>query len=100
MNRDDMRQRELKERDIIDITSHFQGQTRHAAHFIVVPYDIPRGCCATYYPEANVLVPLGSTAKLSNQPTSKYILVTVAPSADTGGAFDYERVDGGLSPAK
>jgi hypothetical protein len=43
----------------------------------VVPYAIPRGCCATYFPEANVLVPLGSVARKSNTPASKSVVVTL-----------------------
>ena len=31
-------------------TSHFDGETRRAERFIVVPYDIPRGCAAAYFP--------------------------------------------------
>ena len=40
-------------------------------------YDVPRGCCATYFPETNVLVPLDSTADRSHTPTSKYVRITV-----------------------
>jgi anaerobic selenocysteine-containing dehydrogenase len=77
MNRQDMKDRGLVGRDVVDIASHFNGETRHARRFIVIPYEIPAGNCATYFPEANVLVPIGSTSKKSNQPTSKYVRVTV-----------------------
>lgn len=77
MNRQDMKERRLVGRDVVDIASHFNGETRHARRFIVIPYEIPAGNCATYFPEANVLVPIGSTSKKSNQPTSKYVRVTV-----------------------
>ena len=66
----------------VDITSHFGDRKRHAAHFLVVPYDIPRGCVATYYPEGNVLVPITSVADTSNQPTYKSVRVTLQPSPD------------------
>ena len=78
MNAADLRERGLKSQDVVDLTGHFQGEVRLAPKFIVVEYDIPRGCCATYFPEANVLVPLNSTADGSNTPTSKYVVVTVA----------------------
>jgi molybdopterin-dependent oxidoreductase alpha subunit len=68
----------------VDITSHFADRTRHAAHFLVAPYDIPRGCVATYYPEGNVLVPITSVADHSNQPTYKSVRVTLQPSTDPG----------------
>ncbi len=35
----------------------------------------PRGCAAAYFPEANVLVPLDSTADTSNTPTSKSVII-------------------------
>jgi molybdopterin-dependent oxidoreductase alpha subunit len=66
----------------VDITSHFADRTRQATHFLVVPYDIPRGCVATYYPEGNVLVPIASVADKSNQPTYKSVRVTLQPSPD------------------
>ena len=67
---------------VVDLTSHFHGDQRVARHFIVVEYDIPPGCCATYFPETNVLVPLNSTADISNTPTSKFVAVTIARSAN------------------
>ena len=51
---------------------------RVARAFMVAPYRIPRGCVATYFPEANVLVPIDSVAARSNTPTSKYVVVTVS----------------------
>ncbi len=82
----------LQARQVVDLTSHFRGETRVARQFIVVPYEIPRQCAATYYPEANVLVPIDSVAERSNTPTSKYIVITVAPSGRTH-RFDYDRVE-------
>jgi anaerobic selenocysteine-containing dehydrogenase len=90
LNPQDITTLNLQPRQIVDLASHFQGQTRHARHFIIVPYDIPQGCCAAYYPEANPLVPIGSTANRSNQPTSKYVLVTVTPTT-VKQPFDYTR---------
>ena len=49
--------------------------------FKVVSYDIPRGCAATYYPESNPLVSLRHVAEGSNQPASKSVVITVAPTA-------------------
>jgi molybdopterin-dependent oxidoreductase alpha subunit len=92
MNPADIAERGLKARQVVDLTSHFQGETRVARHFLVVPYDIPRLSAATYYPETNVLVPINSVADRSNTPTSKYIVITVTPSASTG-RFDYDRVE-------
>lgn len=92
MNERDIADLGLKDRAIVDITSHFNGKQRVARHFTVVPYSIPRRCCATYYPESNVLVPIDSVAEKSNTPTSKYVIVTVSP-ARVDGRFDYDKVD-------
>ena len=81
MNTQDMADRGLKTRDLIDITSHFEGQERTVEKFVTVPYDIPKGNVAAYFPEANPLIPITSVAKVSNTPTSKYVLVTVVPTA-------------------
>ncbi|HYE17840.1 MAG TPA: FdhF/YdeP family oxidoreductase [Tepidisphaeraceae bacterium] len=81
LNKHDAADRNLSAGQLVDITSHFNNERREAKGFAVVLYDIPRGCCATYFPEGNPLVPLASTAAISNQPTSKYVEVTVAPSA-------------------
>ncbi len=101
MNPEDMRERSLKTGQVVDLTSHFDdGIERKARHFIVVPYDIPPRCTATYFPEANVLVPIGSTADRSNTPVSKFVRITVAPhESKTGeagvvGKFDYDYVEG------
>ena len=81
MNADDIRDLGLAAGQAVDLTSYFHGQTRVARHFLVVPYDIPRRCAATYFPETNVLVPLDSVAETSNTPTSKYVIIRVTPCA-------------------
>jgi hypothetical protein len=55
---------------------------RVARKFVVVPYDIPRRCAATYFPEANVLVPLDSFAEKSRTPTSKSVIISLSPAVD------------------
>ncbi|BBM82828.1 FdhF/YdeP family oxidoreductase [Candidatus Uabimicrobium amorphum] len=77
MNRSDMENAQLKQGDHVDITSHFSGEKRIARKFMVVEYDIPACCVATYFPEANVLVPIGHKADGSNTPASKSIVVTL-----------------------
>ena len=80
MHPDDMRERGLTAEAAVDITSHHEGEERHARQFRVVPYDVPRGCAAAYFPEANVLVPHDHVAAGSNTPASKAIVVTVTPA--------------------
>jgi hypothetical protein len=61
---------------MVDIVSEWtDGSQRRATSFRVVAYPTARGCAATYFPEANVLVPLDSTAEGSHTPTSKQIIV-------------------------
>ncbi|MDF1502225.1 FdhF/YdeP family oxidoreductase [Roseisolibacter sp. H3M3-2] len=81
MNRDDMAEAGLAQGDLVDLTSHFEGETRTAPRWAVVPYPIPRRCTATYFPEGNVLVPVRSVAARSNTPTSKSVRISVARSA-------------------
>lgn len=83
MNPDDMREANLKQGDIVDLISHFNSERRVAKHFIVVPFNIPKQCTATYFPETNVLVPIDSYADKSQTPTSKFVLITVQPSSGT-----------------
>jgi anaerobic selenocysteine-containing dehydrogenase len=84
MNEKDIAARGLKKGEVVDITSHFTDGERRAESFIVVPYPIPVTCSATYYPEANPLVPIGSVAEKSNCPTSKLVVITVAPHLHNG----------------
>ncbi len=85
MNAEDMVQRGWKTRQIVNITSHFNDEERHSERWMVIPYDIPRGNLATYFPEANSLVPLHSTAAVSNTPTSKWIVCSLSDSTPFQG---------------
>ncbi len=82
MNPDDMRARGIRERQLVNITSHFEGQERKLEKFVAIPYNIPKGNTAAYYPEANPLVPIASVADISNTPTSKFVVVTVESVAE------------------
>jgi molybdopterin-dependent oxidoreductase alpha subunit len=54
-----------------------RNEHRVAEDFVLVPYDIPRGCIATYFPEANVLIPIDRYADVSRTPASKSTPVTI-----------------------
>ena len=77
MNENDMKLLHLKKLDVVDLTSHFKNEKREAKGFLAVPYNIPKQCTATYFPEANVLVPLKSKADISNTPASKTVIITI-----------------------
>ena len=71
----------LHEGQSVDIFSEWRDEPdRVLRKFRVVSYPSARGCAAAYFPEANVLVPLGSAAEGSNTPTSKAVVVRVEPA--------------------
>ncbi|MER6808622.1 FdhF/YdeP family oxidoreductase [Spirillospora sp. NPDC000708] len=66
---------------VVDLVSEWSdGVERRAPAFRVVAYPTARGCAAAYFPETNVLVPLDSTAEVSNTPTSKSVIVRLVPA--------------------
>ncbi|TFB60873.1 FdhF/YdeP family oxidoreductase [Cryobacterium sp. TMT2-17-1] len=66
---------------LVDVHSEFSDNVdRVLRRFRLVAYPSARGCAAAYFPEANVLVPLDSTAEGSNTPVSKAVLVRLEPS--------------------
>ena len=77
MNREDMKVRGLKEHEVVNLCSEYQGTKRKAPNFKVVGYEIPKNCCATYFPETNVLVPLDSFAHTAKTPASKSVKITI-----------------------
>jgi len=77
MNPKDMEALGIRRLDMVDLKSHFEGEVRSAYGFLAIPYEIPSQCTATYFPEANVLVPINSTATISNTPTSKTVKITI-----------------------
>ena len=77
MNRDDMEIRGLQEKQVVNLKSEFKGVVREAHNFKVVGYDIPKNCCATYFPETNILVPLDSYAHTAKTPASKSVIISI-----------------------
>jgi molybdopterin-dependent oxidoreductase alpha subunit len=86
MNSEDVEAAGLQQGQLVDLTSHYEGEERVARHFMVAPCKIARHCTATYFPETNVLVPINSTALRSNTPTSKSLVISIQPSADAATA--------------
>ncbi|HCT79095.1 MAG TPA: hypothetical protein DGT23_21555, partial [Micromonosporaceae bacterium] len=75
VNPEDLAELRIDDGAMVDIVSEWQGEQRRAPAFRVIAYPTAKGCAATYFPEANVLVPLDSTAHGSNTPTSKQIVI-------------------------
>jgi molybdopterin-dependent oxidoreductase alpha subunit len=77
MNAVDMEALELKEREVVHMVSTYDGRLRQANNFQVIPYDIPKGNLAAYFPETNVLIPNEQFAEKSNTPISKSVVVKI-----------------------
>lgn len=61
----------------VDLSNGNGETTRVLRGLRPVPYEIPRRCMATYFPEANVLVALEDFAEGSRTPAYKSIAVTI-----------------------
>lgn len=77
MNEQDMFKAGFKSGQKVDLFNYYGGVERVARLFVVVPYNIPEGNTSTYYPEANVLIPIDSVAEKSNTPTSKLVFIKI-----------------------
>jgi molybdopterin-dependent oxidoreductase alpha subunit len=76
LNPQDMQALGIREDDRIDLVSVWaDGRERRLHDFKALPFDIPRGQAAAYYPEVNTLIALESHGDRSFTPTSKFIPV-------------------------
>jgi molybdopterin-dependent oxidoreductase alpha subunit len=72
----------LKEGNEVGLsTSAEDGLIREKHGLRVFSYDIPRGCVGAYYPECNVLVPVGHYAEESKVPAAKSVPVRIVQPA-------------------
>jgi molybdopterin-dependent oxidoreductase alpha subunit len=79
LNPDDISASDFASGARVDLFSLYDGEERVARNFTIVPYSIPRRCAATYFPEANVLVPVNYFADKSHTPASKSVVITIRP---------------------
>ena len=78
MNEDDMSAYDLSDGDTIALTSDdSDGIGRMVSGLRVVPYNIPRGCIAAYFPECNELISLAHHAEQSHVPAAKSVPVRI-----------------------
>ncbi|MGB6151108.1 MAG: molybdopterin dinucleotide binding domain-containing protein, partial [Pricia sp.] len=86
MNPKDMEARGFKKMDVVNIHSNYDTVLRTAPNFKVLPYKIPQGDLAAYFPETNLVVPYNHYAEKSKTPISKSVKVTLerAVVKDTG----------------
>ena len=78
MHRNDIARLGLADGQSVAVTTASDdGISRELKGLQVVTYDIPEGCVGTYYPEANVLIPLWHHAERSKVPAAKSVPVRV-----------------------
>lgn len=77
MNDLDMKKSGLKKGDRVNIISMYDAVVRRAEDFVIVPYNIPNQNIATYFPEANAVIPYNRFADKSQTPISKSVLVKI-----------------------
>jgi molybdopterin-dependent oxidoreductase alpha subunit len=77
MNPEDIDALKFKAGDVVNLYSYYDRVERKAEAFVIVPYNIPRKNIATYFPEANALIPHNRFADKSQTPISKSVVVKV-----------------------
>ena len=70
----------LSKGSMVDLSSEMKSGLVVSPNWFVVPYEIPEGNIATYFPESNILIPLDSVADRSNTPTSKSVPISITKS--------------------
>ncbi|MFI2103182.1 FdhF/YdeP family oxidoreductase [Isoptericola sp. NPDC019693] len=81
VNPDDLVELGIADGSTVDVHGEYHdGVDRVLRGQRVVAYPTARGCAAAYFPEANVLVPLGATAETSRTPVSKAVVVRLEPA--------------------
>ena len=80
MNENDMSKHGFPKDSLVDLSSEMKSGLIVSPKWFVVPYDIPEGNVATYFPESNMLIPLDSVADGSNTPTSKSVPIKISKS--------------------
>ncbi len=88
VNPDDVAELGFADGQYVDLVSVWTDGERRAERFRIVAYATARGCAAAYFPETNVLVPLGAVATVSNSPASKSVLIRLEASPATPAGAD------------
>jgi molybdopterin-dependent oxidoreductase alpha subunit len=77
LNEADMAEAGLAPGTQVDLVSLYDGVRRVASGFFCVPFDLPRRAAATYFPEANPVVPVEHHAAKSRTPASKSVVIRI-----------------------
>jgi anaerobic selenocysteine-containing dehydrogenase len=74
----DMAKLGLVEGQIVGLSTDAEdGVIREKSGLRVTEYNIPEGCLGAYYPECNVLMPVGHFAEQSKTPAAKSVPVRI-----------------------
>lgn len=83
VNPEDIVRLGFEDGDRVDVTTAIDANNlRKVTAFRIVPYDIPKGCCGAYYPEANPLFPLAHYDPKSKTPSYKLLPVRLSLSIE------------------
>jgi anaerobic selenocysteine-containing dehydrogenase len=79
MNEKDIARLGFAAGETVDVTTAIDdNNVRKVTGLRIVPYNIPKGCCAAYYPETNPLFPLAHHDPKSKTPSYKLLPVRVS----------------------
>ncbi|CCF21496.1 Protein ydeP [Pseudorhizobium banfieldiae] len=80
INPKEMEKLGLQEGQVVELqTDVDDGQERKVGGLKVLPFQLPDGCVAGYYPELNPLIPLSHHEKFSQTPAAKAVPVRILP---------------------
>nr|WP_298724897.1 FdhF/YdeP family oxidoreductase [uncultured Steroidobacter sp.] len=78
INPEEMVRRGLTEGELVTLECAVEdGAERRVRGLKILAYDLPDGCLAAYYPEANPLIPVGYRDELSKTPSYKGVPVRI-----------------------
>lgn len=92
VNEADMARMGFSAGDRVDLTTAIDtAKKRRIRSLRIVPYDIPVGCCAAYYPETNPLFPLSHHDPKAKTPSYKLLPVRFARSCLSESRLDVSK---------
>ena len=84
MNASDIERLGFVDGEIVDVTTAIDDNiVRKVSSLQIVSYNIPKGCCAAYFPETNPLFPLSHHDPKSKTPSYKLLPVRLSRSHTT-----------------
>lgn len=81
MNARDIRRLGFAEGDRVDLVGAVD-EMRAVYGLTIVAYDLPKGCCASYYPETQALIALDDRDEAARTPSFKAIPIRVCPTSN------------------